>query len=91
MPDYTITLNETEQAGFDYQSSISGESVQDMIQRRASEIGVALNYDFKRAKVQDLIQKIQDDPDAYADAIESTHSAKVEAAALASAAMEPME
>jgi len=79
MPDYIISLNETEQAGFDYQSSISGESVQDMIQRRVSEIGVALNYDLKLAKAQDLIKKIQEDPDAYAEAIRPIHEAKIAA------------
>ena len=74
---YTVDITETEQAGYDFQSSITGEAVQDMIQRRVSEIAIAFVHDMKRVKVQDLVAKIQDDPDAYAEAITPIYDAKV--------------
>jgi 2-methylcitrate dehydratase PrpD len=79
MSDYTVKLTETEQAGFDYQSSITGESVADMIQRRVSEIGMTYYHDLKRAKVQELMKKIETDPDAYVDAIAPIYDAQVAA------------
>jgi hypothetical protein len=79
MSKYEVTTTEQEQIGFGFESARTGESVQDMIQRRVSEIGVGFWHDQKRAKAQELISKIQDDPDAYIDAITPIYEAKVAA------------
>lgn len=73
---YTVETTEEEQSGYDFQSSITGEAVQDMIQRRISEIGIGFAHDLKRAKAQELIAKIQEDPDAYTEAIVPIYEAK---------------
>jgi len=89
--DYTVKLTEAAQAGFDYRASITGETVEDMIQRRVEEIGVSFSHDLKRAKVQELITKIQDDPDAYIDVITPIYDAKVAVLEAESAAMALVE
>lgn len=79
MPKYTVDITETEQAGYDFQSALTGEAVQDMIQRQVSERGVAYTFDAKRAKVQDLVAKIEKEPEDYVASIDQIYDAKVAA------------
>jgi len=77
MAKYEVITTEQEQAGYDFESSRTGEAVQDMIQRRVSEIGVGFWHDQKRAAAKDLIDKIQEDPKAYEAVILPIWEAKV--------------
>ncbi len=70
-------LTPEQQAGFDYESSITGEPVEDMILRLAGEHGMSYWHDTKRAKLQDIVRKIEVDPDAFVDVIEPIYAAKV--------------
>lgn len=68
---YTITLTTEQQAGFDFQSALTGEAVADMIQRLIGEKGMSYFADKKRHDVEEMMRKIQLQPDAFKVAVDT--------------------
>jgi hypothetical protein len=62
---YSIELAKEQKAGFEFQSKITGESVQEMLQRIINETGISYYGNMKQAKVDEVIEKMAASPESY--------------------------
>jgi hypothetical protein len=68
---YQIELTKEQQAGFDYQATLTGVSVQDNIQRIVASYGEGYLINKNADKVNQIVETVKADPEAYASVIEA--------------------
>jgi cytochrome c-type biogenesis protein CcmE len=67
--EYTVTISDDAQAGYEYQAGVEGTTEQALIDKFAEEKGVSYWHNMKRAQTAEVVKAIEKHPEAYLDAV----------------------